>query len=59
VTFKDLQRIIAEKKKEAEQESKFYDLKYYWNGKKIVSLDQWYQIKEGYGLKAALQFFSY
>jgi hypothetical protein len=24
---------------------------------RIVSLDQWYQIKEGYGLKAALQYF--
>jgi hypothetical protein len=57
VTFKDLRRIIAEKKKEAEQESKFYDPNYYWKGKKIVSLDQWYQIKEGYGLKAALEFF--
>ncbi|MGA8107760.1 MAG: hypothetical protein WB815_14010, partial [Nitrososphaeraceae archaeon] len=57
MTFKDLRRIIAEKKKEMEQESKFYDPNYYWNGKKIVSLDQWYQIKEGYGLKAALQFF--
>ena len=40
-----------------EQESKFYDPNYYWNGKKIVSLDQWYQIKEGYGLKAALHYF--
>ena len=57
MTFKDLRRIIAEKKKEVEQESKFYDPNYYWKGKKRVSLDQWYQIKEGYGLKAALQFF--
>ncbi|MGA7542054.1 MAG: hypothetical protein WBW34_03230, partial [Nitrososphaeraceae archaeon] len=50
-------RIIAEKNKELERESKFYDPNYYWKGKKIVSLDQWYQIKEGYGLKAALQLF--
>jgi hypothetical protein len=57
VTFKDLRRIIAEKKKEAEQQPKLYDPNYYWKGKKIVSLDQWYQIKEDYGLKAALQFF--
>ena len=57
MTFKDLRRIIAEKKKEMEQESKFYDPNYYWNGKEIVSLDQWYQIKEGYGLKAALHYF--
>ena len=40
-----------------EIEAKYYDPNYYWKGKKIVSLDQWYQIKEGYGLKAALQFF--
>jgi hypothetical protein len=57
VTFKDLRRIIAEKKKEMEIEAKYYDPNYYWKGKKIVSLDQWYQIKESYGLKAALQFF--
>jgi hypothetical protein len=40
-----------------EIEAKYYDPNYHWKGKKIVSLDQWYQIKEGYGLKAALQFF--
>jgi hypothetical protein len=40
-----------------EIEAKYYDPNYYWKGKKIVSLDQWYQIKEGYGLKVALQFF--
>jgi hypothetical protein len=57
VTFKELRKIIAEKKKEMEIEAKYYDPNYYWKGKKIVSLDQWYQIKEGYGLKAALQFF--
>jgi hypothetical protein len=57
VTFKELRKIIAEKKKEMEIEAKYYDSNYYWKGKKIVSLDQWYQIKEGYGLKAALQFF--
>jgi hypothetical protein len=57
VTFKELRKIIAEKKKEMEIEAKYYDPNYYWKGKKIVSLDQWYQIKEDYGLKAALQFF--
>jgi hypothetical protein len=57
VTFKDLRRIIAEKNKEMEIESKYYDPNYYWKGRKIVSLDQWYQVKEGYGLKAALQYF--
>ena len=57
MTFKELRKIIAEKKKEMEIEAKYYDPNYYWKGKKIVSLDQWYQIKEGYGLKAALQFF--
>jgi hypothetical protein len=57
VTFKELRKIVAEKKKETEIEAKYYDPNYYWNGKKIVSLDQWYQIKEDYGLKAALQFF--
>jgi hypothetical protein len=40
-----------------EIEAKYYDPNYYWKGKKIVSLDQWYQIKEGYGLNVALQFF--
>jgi hypothetical protein len=57
VTFKELRKIITEKKKEMEIEAKYYDPNYYWKAKKIVSLDQWYQIKEGYGLKAALQFF--
>jgi hypothetical protein len=57
VTFKDLQRIIAEKKKEAEQESKFYDPSHYWKGKKIVSLNEWLKIKNNYGLNTALQYF--
>ncbi len=55
--FKDLRKIIAEKNKEIEIESKFYDPNYYWKGRKIVSLDQWYAIKENYSLKAALQYF--
>ena len=38
-------------------ESKFYDPNYFWKGRKIVSLDQWYQIKETYTLKTALQYF--
>ena len=29
----------------------------YWKGRKIVSLDQWYQVKERYSLKVALQYF--
>jgi hypothetical protein len=57
VTFKELRKIIAEKKKEMEIEAKYYDPNYFWKGKKIVSLDQWYHIKEGYGLKAAWQYF--
>jgi hypothetical protein len=57
VTFKDLRRIIAEKKQGIRRKSKYYDPNYFWKGKKIISLDQWYQIKEGYGLKAALQYF--
>jgi hypothetical protein len=57
VTFKDLRKIIAEKNKETERESKLYNPSYYWKGRKIVSLDQWFQIKENYTLKAALQYF--
>jgi hypothetical protein len=57
VTFKELRKVIAEKKKEMEIEAKYYDPNYFWKGKKIVSLDQWYQIKEGHSLKAALQYF--
>lgn len=57
MTFKDLRRIIAEKKKEAEQESKFYDPSHYWKGKKIVSLNEWLKIKNNYGLNTALQYF--
>lgn len=29
----------------------------YWQGKKIIPIDQWFQIKKEYNLKAALQFF--
>jgi hypothetical protein len=57
VTFKELRKIIEEKKKEMEIEAKHYDPNCYWKGKMIVSLDQWYQIKDGYGLNAALQYF--
>ena len=57
VTFKELRRIIAEKNKEIEIESKFYNPNYFWKGRKLVSLDQWFQIKENYGLKGALQYF--
>jgi len=57
VTFKDLRKIIADQRKALETESKFYDPSYFWKGRKIVSLDQWFQIKGNYGLKAALQYF--
>jgi hypothetical protein len=57
VTFKELRKIIAERNKEIERESKFYNPNYCWKGRKVVSLDQWYQIKDNYGLKAALQYF--
>jgi hypothetical protein len=50
VTFKDLRKIIAEKSKEIEMESKLYNTNYFWKGRKIVSLDQWFQIKENYSL---------
>jgi hypothetical protein len=29
----------------------------YWRGKKIIPLDQWFQIKKDYNLRVALQFF--
>ena len=29
----------------------------YWKGRKIVSLDQWYQVRERYSLRVALQYF--
>jgi hypothetical protein len=57
VTFKELRKIIAQKNKELEGESKLYNPDYFWKGKKIVSLDQWLQIEGNYGLKAALQYF--
>lgn len=56
MTFKELRKIIAEKNKEMEMKSKFYDPAYYWKGKRIVTLDQWYQIERDYLLKAALQY---
>jgi hypothetical protein len=57
VTFKDLRKIIAEKKMEIERESRLYNPNYYWKGRKVVLLDQWFQIKGNYSLKAALQYF--
>src|SRR5215211_605628 len=56
MTFKDLRKIIAEKNKEIERESKLYNPSYYWKGRKVVPLDQWFQV-ENYSLKAALQYF--
>jgi hypothetical protein len=41
VTFKDLRRIIAEKNKALEMESKSYDPNYYWKGRKVISLNHW------------------
>jgi hypothetical protein len=57
VTFKELRKIIAEKNKELEIQSKFYNPNYFWKGKEIVPLYQWLQIEANYGLKAALQYF--
>jgi hypothetical protein len=56
VTFKDLRKIIAEKNKEMAGESKFYNPSYFWKGRKIVSLNEWFQL-ENYSLKEALQYF--
>jgi hypothetical protein len=56
VTFKDLRKIIADQRKALERESELYNPSYYWKGRKIVSLDQWFQV-ENYSLKAALQYF--
>ena len=55
MTFKDLRKIIAEKNKELVTESKFTIQNYFWKDRKIVSLDRWFQIKENYTLKAAMQ----
>jgi hypothetical protein len=57
VTFKDLKKIIAEKRKEIERESKLYSPSCHWKGEEIVTLDQWLLIERNYGLKAALQYF--
>jgi hypothetical protein len=57
VTFKELGKIIAEKKKEIERESKLYNPNHYWEGRKVVSLNEWLKIKNNCGLKAALQYF--
>jgi hypothetical protein len=38
LTFKDLRRIIAEKKDKWKTEAKYYDPNYFWKGKKIISL---------------------
>jgi hypothetical protein len=51
VTFKDLRRIIAEKNKEMEIESKYYNPNYYWEGRKVISLNHWLKIKNNCGLK--------
>jgi hypothetical protein len=57
VTFKDLQKIITEKNKEIEIQSKFYNTNYSWKGRKVVSLNEWLKIKNNYGLNTALQYF--
>lgn len=57
MTFKDLRRIIAEKNKEMEIESKYYNPNYYWEGRKVISLNHWLKIKNNCGLKVALQYF--
>jgi hypothetical protein len=57
VTFKDLRKIIAEKNKALERESKSCDPNYYWEGRKVISLNHWLKIKNNCGLKVALQYF--
>jgi hypothetical protein len=57
VTFKDLRRIIAEKNKALERESKSYDPSYYWEGRKVISLNHWLKIKNNRGLRVVLQYF--
>jgi hypothetical protein len=57
VTFKDLRKIIAEKNTVLERESKSYDPNYYWEGRKVISLNHWLKIKNNDGLKVALQYF--
>jgi hypothetical protein len=42
---------------EAGNDTNYNDGIRYWRGKKIIPLDQWFQIKKAYSLKAALQFF--
>jgi hypothetical protein len=42
---------------ETSNEANLNDGIIYWRGKKVILLDQWFQIKKDYGLKAALQFF--
>jgi hypothetical protein len=44
VTFKELRKIIVEKRKEIERESKTYNSDHYWRGKKIISLNEWRKI---------------
>ena len=47
--------MIAEKK--IERESKLYNPNHYWEGRKVVSLNEWLKIKNNYGLNASLQYF--
>jgi hypothetical protein len=42
---------------EAGNDTNYNDGIRYWRGKKIIPLDQWFQVKKAYSLKAALQFF--
>jgi hypothetical protein len=50
-------KIITEKSKEIERESKLYNPNHYWEGRKVVSLNQWLKIKNNYGLNVVLQYF--
>jgi hypothetical protein len=55
MTFEDLRKIIAEKNKELVTDPSFTIQNYFWKDRKMVSLDQWFQTKENYTLKAAMQ----
>jgi hypothetical protein len=44
VTFKELKNIIAEQQKELDVQSKTYNPDHYWNGKKIIPLNEWRKI---------------
>jgi hypothetical protein len=44
VTFKELRKIISDKKKELEVHSKIHNPNHYWKGNKIIPLNEWRKI---------------